>query len=193
MVKSEGIITPGKIQYVAKAVDFGKNGFKYNGKLLVLKNIIDLEYLWNVVRVQGGAYGCGCNFLKSGNMYMYSYRDPNLKRTLDVYDKSAEFISGFNADEKAMTNYIIGAINSLDRPLSREQKIKQAIVRHIAGITDGAVQKEREEVLSSTIEDMHGFAPLLASIKDSGYICVMGNGENINSSSELFEKIINLK
>ncbi len=192
-VKSEGIITPGKIQYVAKAVDFGKNGFKYNGKLLVLKNIIDLEYLWNVVRVQGGAYGCGCNFLKSGNMYMYSYRDPNLKRTLDVYDKSAEFISGFNADEKAMTNYIIGAINSLDRPLSREQKIKQAIVRHIAGITDGAVQKEREEVLSSTIEDMHGFAPLLASIKDSGYICVMGNGENINSSSELFEKIINLK
>ena len=192
-VKSEGIITPGKIQYVAKAVDFGKNGFKYNGKLLVLKNIIDLEYLWNVVRVQGGAYGCGCSFLKSGNMYMYSYRDPNLKRTLDVYDKSAEFISGFNADEKAMTNYIIGAINSLDRPLSREQKIKQAIVRHIAGITDEAVQKEREEVLSSTIEDMRGFAPLLASIKDSRYICVMGNGENINNSSELFEKIINLK
>lgn len=193
LVCSEGIITPGKIQYVAKAVSYGKAGFNYSGKLFVLKNIIDLEYLWNTVRVQGGAYGCGCNFLKSGNLYMYSYRDPNLTRTLDIYDAAWEFIKNFDADEKAMTNYIIGAINSLDKPLNKEQRLKQALVRKIAGITDELLQKERNEVLSSTCDEMRGYAPLLETIKNSGYICVMGNGDSIKDNAELFERVINLK
>lgn len=192
-VGSEGIITPGKIQYVAKAVSYGREGFKFSGKLYVLKNIIDLEYLWNTVRVQGGAYGCGCNFLKSGNLYMYSYRDPNLTRTLDVYDSAAEFIKNFQADEKAMTNYIIGAINSLDKPLNKEQRLKQALVRKITGMTDDLLQKERDEVLSSTCEEMRGFAPLLETIKNSSYICVMGNGDKIKENAGLFERVINLK
>lgn len=192
-VSSEGIVTPGKIQYVAKAVSYKNAGFNYSGRLLVLKNIIDLEYLWNTVRVQGGAYGCGCNFLKSGNLYMYSYRDPNLSRTLDVYDTAGEFIKNFKADEKAMTNYIIGAINSLDKPLNKEQKVKQVLVRKIAGITDEMLQKERNEVLSSTCDEMIDFAPLLETIKNSRYICVMGNGNNIKDNSELFERVINLK
>lgn len=192
-VSSEGIITPGKIQYVAKAVKFSDAGFKFSGKLLVLKNIIDLEYLWNTVRVQGGAYGCGCNFLKSGNLYMYSYRDPNLTRTLDVYDSASEFISRFHADEKAMTNYIIGAINSIDRPLNKEQKLKQVLVRRISGITNEMVQAERDEVLSATCKDMRDYAPLIDTIKNSGYICVMGNGDNIKSNADLFDRVVNFK
>ncbi|MEA4973638.1 MAG: insulinase family protein [Candidatus Metalachnospira sp.] len=190
---SEGIITPGKIQYVAKAVNYHKEGFNFSGKLFVLKNIIDLEYLWNTVRVQGGAYGCGCNFLKSGNLYMYSYRDPNLTRTLDIYDAAGEFIKNFDANERSMTNYIIGAVNNLDKPLNKEQKLKQVLIRFIAEISDEMLQNERDEVLSSTCEQMRGYAPLLETIKTSKYICVMGNGDNINNKSELFERIINLK
>ncbi|MPN02651.1 hypothetical protein SDC9_149867 [bioreactor metagenome] len=159
----------------------------------MLKNIIDLEYLWNTVRVQGGAYGCGCNFLKSGNLYMYSYRDPNLTRTLDIYDAAGEFIKNFDANERSMTNYIIGAVNNLDKPLNKEQKLKQVLIRFIAEISDEMLQNERDEVLSSTCEQMRGYAPLLETIKTSKYICVMGNGDNINNKSELFERIINLK
>lgn len=192
-IKSEGIITPGKIQYAVKAADYRKTGFKYSGKMNVLKNIIDLEYLWNTVRIQGGAYGCGCNFIRSGAMYMYSYRDPNLKRTIDVYDSSADFIENFKADEKAMTGYIIGAINAIDRPLVKEIRFKNALIRHIANITPELQQKERDEVISSTVEDMRAYAPMLRGMKESPYICVIGNGDNINNDKILFENIINIK
>ena len=190
---SEGIITSGKIQYVAKSADYKKAGYKYSGKLLVLKNIIDLEYLWNTVRVQGGAYGCGCNFLRSGSMYMYSYRDPNLRKTLEIFDAASEFISDFNVDAEAMANYIIGAVNSLDRPLNREQKLKTALIRHIAGITPELHQKERDEVLSCTSEDIRAYAPMLKTMADSQYVCVIGNGDNIKNEKELFTDIITLK
>ena len=190
---SEGIITSGKIQYVAKSSDYKKVGYNYSGKLLVLKNIIDLEYLWNTVRVQGGAYGCGCNFLRSGSMYMYSYRDPNLKKTLETFNAASEFISNFNADEEAMASYIIGAVNSLDRPLNKEQRLKTALIRHIAGISSEMHQKERDEVLSCTSEDIRAYAPMLKTMADSPYICVIGNGDNIKNDKELFDDIITLK
>lgn len=190
---AEGIVTPGKIQYVAKAADFKKAGFKYSGKMRVLKNIIDLEYLWNIVRVQGGAYGCGCDFLKSGAMYMYSYRDPNLKRTLDIYDKAGDFIESFNADEKAMTNYIIGAINSIDRPLSKEARLQTAVIRHMAGTTAESLQRRRDELLSSTVDDIRAYAPMLRLMKNSPYICVIGNGESINNEGDIFESVTTLK
>ncbi|MCD8036548.1 MAG: insulinase family protein [Clostridiales bacterium] len=191
--KSEGIITPGKIQYVAKAADFKKAGFEYSGKMRVLKNIIDLEYLWNTVRVQGGAYGCGCEFLNSGGMYMYSYRDPNLKRTIDIYNAAGDFIEKFNADERAMTNYIIGAINTIDRPLNKEQRLKTALSRYISGVSAEKLQKTRDEVLSTTLEDIRSYAPMLRTFEESPYICVIGNGDSIENEKEMFESVITLK
>ena len=190
---SEGVITPGKVQYVAKAADYGKAGYEYGGKLLVLKNIIDLEYLWNMVRVQGGAYGCGCSFLRSGSMYMYSYRDPNLSSTIEIYDKTSEFLKNFDADEKAMTGYIIGAINSLDRPLSKEQRLRTALARHINGIGKEFLQKERDGVLSVTAEDIRNFADMLGAFSQSGDICVVGSEDNIMKEKDKFENVFPLK
>lgn len=190
---SEGIITPGKVKYDAKAADYKKYGFEYSGKMLVLKNIIDLEYLWNTVRVQGGAYGCGCSFNRGGNMYMYSYRDPNLKRTLDIFDAAADFAEKFDADSRAMTNYIIGAVNSVDRPLNKEQKLRTAFIRHIAKITPEMQQQERDELLSTTAEDIRAYAPMLRAFGESRNVCVIGSGDSINAEKELFESIINLK
>ena len=190
---SEGIITPGKVQYVAKAADYRKKGYEYSGKLLVLKNIIDLEYLWNTVRVQGGAYGCGCNFLRSGSMYMYSYRDPNLSATLNIYDRAAEFVKNFDAGEKAMTGYIIGAINSLDRPLNKSQRLKTALIRHISGITAELVQKERDEVLSAVPSDIRAYENMLRAFCESRNICVIGNGDNINREKDIFETVFTMK
>ena len=192
-IVSEGIITPSKIQYVAKAADYKKAGYEYSGKLLVLKNILDLEYLWNMVRVQGGAYGCGCNFIRSGGMYMYSYRDPNLKRTIGIYNKTGEFLENFTADEKAMTNYIIGAVNTVDRPLNMEQKLKTAFIRHISGITDCLRQKERDEILSSSCEDMRSYAQMFNYFAESPHICVIGNADNINNEKNLLNTITAMK
>ncbi|GFI62156.1 hypothetical protein IMSAG049_01329 [Clostridiales bacterium] len=189
---SEGIITAGKIQYVAKAMDYKKLGYGYSGKLLVLKNIINLEYLWNSVRVQGGAYGCGCNFNKNGSMYMYSYRDPNLERTLKIYGEAGEFLRNFKADKRSMTNYIIGAINSIDAPRTKEQSMKLAFTRHIMGITPDMQQQERNELLSSTADDMTGYAQMLDEFEKSQDICVVGNGNRI-SSCKILDEVMNLK
>ena len=181
------------MQYVAKAADYGKAGYEYGGKMLVLKNIIDLEYLWNMVRVQGGAYGCGCSFLRSGSMYMYSYRDPNLSSTIEIYDKTSQFLKNFDADEKAMTGYIIGAINSLDRPLSKEQRLRTALARHINGIGKEFLQKERDGVLSVTAEDIRNFADMLGAFSQSGDICVVGSEDNIMKEKDKFENVFPLK
>lgn len=126
-------------------------------------------------------------------MYMYSYRDPNLKKTLETFNAASEFISNFNADEEAMASYIIGAVNSLDRPLNKEQRLKTALIRHIAGISSEMHQKERDEVLSCTSEDIRAYAPMLKTMADSPYICVIGNGDNIKNDKELFDDIITLK
>ena len=123
----------------------------------------------------------------------YSYRDPNLRKTLEIFDAASEFISDFNVDAEAMANYIIGAVNSLDRPLNREQKLKTALIRHIAGITPELHQKERDEVLSCTSEDIRAYAPMLKTMADSKYVCVIGNGDNIKNEKELFTDIITLK
>lgn len=190
---SEGIITSSKIQYVAKAADYKMAGYNYSGKLMVLKNILDLEYLWNTVRVQGGAYGCGCNFLRSGGMYMYSYRDPNLRKTLNIYDAAGKFLDKFNADEKSMTNYIIGAINNIDRPLNMEQKLKTAFARYITGISPEFQQKEREDILSATSTDIKNYSSMLENLANSPYVCVIGNSDNINNERILFNSVISMK
>lgn len=124
---------------------------------------------------------------------MYSYRDPNLSNTLNIYDRSAEFVKDFNADEKSMTGYIIGAINSLDRPMSREQKLKTALIRHINGITPELLQKERDEVLSASVSDIRGYENMLSAFKNSRNICVIGNGDNINKEKDIFDSVIAMK
>lgn len=124
---------------------------------------------------------------------MYSYRDPNLKRTIDIYNKTGEFLENFTADEKAMTNYIIGAVNTVDRPLNMEQKLKIAFIRHISRITDCLRQKERDEILSSSCEDMRSYAQMFNYFAESTHICVIGNADNINNEKNLLNTITAMK
>ncbi|MCK5094868.1 MAG: insulinase family protein, partial [Spirochaetes bacterium] len=114
--KNEGLLTPGKVQYVAKGFNFRRLGHTYNGSLQVLRAITSMDYLWNRVRVQGGAYGCFARIARNGNMYFCSYRDPNLAGTLTAYDEAENYLKVFDADQREMTKYIIGTISKLDAP-----------------------------------------------------------------------------
>ncbi|MBP3629533.1 MAG: insulinase family protein [Anaerotignum sp.] len=176
------------IVYNITSFDFQKNGIPYHGKYQVLRTIINLEYLWNKVRVQGGAYGCGCKFMNSGFSYFYSYRDPNLKETYEIYQNLTDEIAAFDADEREMTKYILGTINELDQPKTNMDKLNAAINKFYKEITDESVIQQRYEILHTTADDIRQCKNLLALI-DCKNICTIGNEQKIKANSNYFDSI----
>ncbi len=190
--KNEGFITAAQIQYVALAGNFKKAGYKYTGALKVLRNMMSCEYLWTQVRVKGGAYGCMCSFGKSGDCYFVSYRDPNLFKTFDIYRKAAEYIRTVELDERELTQYIIGAISDLDTPMTPAAKGVYSLGAYMSNVSMEILQKERDEILAVTKEDIHALADLIESFVSQENICVVGNGEKIKDEKEIFMKVENL-
>ncbi|WP_416175543.1 insulinase family protein [Clostridium sp.] len=190
--KNEGLMTSGKVQYVAKAYNFKKLGYSYTGSLQVLKSIANYDYLWNEVRVQGGAYGCFSAFSRNGNMFFTSYRDPNLDKTINIYNKAGEFLANFKADERQMNKYIIGTISNVDRPLSPSAEGHKAFRSYIANISYEDIQRERDEILGTTVDDIKKFAPLISDVMKENYICVLGNEQKILDNKNIFNSTVNL-
>jgi Zn-dependent M16 (insulinase) family peptidase len=190
--KNEGLLTSDKIQYVAKAGNFVSSGHRYTGTLKVLQTIASLDYLWNNVRVKGGAYGCMTGFSRNGNVYFTSYRDPNLKKTLNTYDNIYGYLSTFDTDEREMTKYIIGTISNLDRPLTPALKGDKAIGAYISNISYEDYLKERKEVLSTKQEDIRKTADLVKSALKQDNICVLGNENELEKNKEIFNELIHL-
>ena len=181
----------GGVLYNVTSFNYQKNGLVYHGKYQVLKTIINLEYLWNKVRVQGGAYGCGCKFMRSGFSYFYSYRDPNLKETYNIYQSLTEDIQNFMADEREMTKYILGTVNGLDQPKTSMDQLNEAISKFYKDITDADLIRERLEILRTTADDIRGCKNLLAYI-DCTNICSIGNEQKIKDNTDIFTKIESL-
>lgn len=185
----EAFIDASQIQYVAKTGDFICEGYEYTGALRLLRIILSYDYLWINVRVKGGAYGCMNTFLRSGESYFVSYRDPNLSDTLDVYDRIPEYIKSFSPDERDMTKYIIGTFSALDTPMNPEAKGSRSLSAYLEGITYEQIQKERNEILNAQPEDIRRLADLVEAVLKKDSICVIGNENMIKESSGLFENV----
>ena len=192
--KNEGFATSAQIQYVARAGSFRNNGFQYpyTGALRVLKVIMGYDYLWTNVRVKGGSYGCMCNFGKNGESYFVSYRDPNLKKTVDVYEKAGDYLRSFTADERTMTKYIIGAISDWDVPMTPATKGSRSLGAYLSNLEFADVQKERDQLLSCTQEDIRALADYMDAVMKEHAICVVGNGQMIEENKDMFGVIENL-
>ena len=189
---NEGFMTAGQIQYVCRAGNFAKKGLKYTGALRVLRVMMGYEYLWVNVRVKGGAYGCMCRFGRSGESYFVSYRDPNLQKTLEIYEKAAETIAAYEADERTMTQYIIGAISDLDIPMNPATKGLNGLNAYMTGLTGEILQKERDEILAATAEDIRGLSVYIKAFMEDDHLCVVGNAGKLKQEEKLFTKLENL-
>jgi Zn-dependent M16 (insulinase) family peptidase len=154
--------------------------------------MLGYEYLWMNVRVKGGAYGCMCNFGKSGECYFVSYRDPNLGKTIEIYEKAAETIASYQADERTMTQYIIGAISDLDIPMNPAAKGLRSLSAYMTGLTKEILQKERDEILGATAEDIRAMAAYIEAFMEEDFLCVVGNAGKIKEESEKFMNLENL-
>ena len=189
---NEGLLTSGEVQYVAKGCSLKKIGHSYTGKLQVLQTILKLDYLWNRVRAKGGAYGCSVKFYKNGDVIFSSYRDPNLKETIRVYDECGSYLRDFQAGEREMAKYIVGTISEMDALLTTWEKAQLYDELCIRNISREDVQRERDEILSTTAEDIRGFAGMMDDIARESNLCVLGNENEIRKNKELFKKLVNV-
>lgn len=178
-----------QVQYVARCGNFCKAGYQYTGALKVLKVIFSYDYLWLNVRVKGGAYGCMSGFSRNGDTYMVSYRDPNLKKTNEIFEGAADYIRNFQVSERDMLKFIIGTIGDLDAPLTPSAKGIRSFGAYICHADYEAMQKERMEILNADAESIRALAPIVEAAVSQNYLCVVGNQKMIRDEEELFDKI----
>ncbi|MFI3238195.1 MAG: insulinase family protein [Lachnospiraceae bacterium] len=187
--KNEGFKTSGQVQYVCRAGNYFEKGLSYTGALKVLKSIMGYEYLWNQVRVKGGAYGCMCSFGKTGESYFVSYRDPNLEKTVEVYEQAAQAIADFEADERTMTQYVIGAISELDTPMNPAAYGLFSLGGYFTGQSEEAMQMEREQVLTCDVEAIKALSGHIRAFMEDEALCVVGSAQKIEEAKEQFLNI----
>ncbi len=187
---NEGLLSSSKVQYVLQGYDFKKLGYQWNGKMRVMNQILFRDYLYNKVRVIGGAYGGISMISPNGNFIFASYRDPNLEKTFENYNGAVEFFINFNVDESEMTRFIIGTIARMDNPLTPKQEGDRAFKYFIEKISKEELQKERDEILLTNQEDIRSFAKLIEDMLSQKYFCVYGNEDKVNESKNLFDSVI---
>ena len=190
--KNEGFMDASQVQYVARAGNYRAHGFEYHGALRILKTILGYDYLWNNVRVKGGAYGCMNGCMRNGDMYFVSYRDPNLGKTNEVYEGIPAYMEEFFADEHEMTKYIIGTISDMDTPMNPFAKGERSMTAYLQGMSFEELQKERDQVIGATEADIRALKDLVASVLADKNICVVGNEETLQKEAGLFKELKNL-
>lgn len=173
--EAEAFLAPAQINYVGKAANIYDQGYAYHGSSSVILRYLRMGYLWERVRVRGGAYGAFCNLDRmGGTLVCASYRDPNVEETLAAYDGMADFLREFRPDKAQLTQAIVGAVGDLDAYMLPDAKGAQSLARWLTDDTDEARAQMREEILSTTGRHFREFAEVLAAAARTGAVCVLG-------------------
>lgn len=179
----EGMVIPTQVNYVGKGTNIYQEGFNFHGSFLVISRYLRNSWLWERIRVQGGAYGAFCLFDRmSGTLSFVSYRDPNLLKTLTNFDRTAHYLRTLDLSEEELTKAIIGTIGDLDSYMLPDAKGYASLLRHLSGDTEEARQKMRDEILATTAVDFRKFADILDAVKDRGLVKVIGSQSAIEES-----------
>ncbi len=190
--KNEGLTTSGRVAFVCRAGMYNRHGLEYTSALSVLKTYLSYNYLWVNVRVKGGAYGVMNSFSTTGCAFFVSYRDPNLTKTVDVFEGAAEDVRAFDADEREMTKLIIGTVSNMDVPLSPAAKGARSFSYYMTGITEEDIQIQRDGVLDCTPEDIRKCADYISEFMSDKKLFVVGNEKMIRDNSDLFGTVESL-
>ncbi len=187
--RNEGFKTSSKVQYVARAGNFIDGGAEYTGALQILKVILSYDYLWQNIRVKGGAYGCMSNFNRIGEGYLISYRDPNLEKTMEIYEGVVDYLENFNVDDRDMNKFIIGTISNIDRPMNPAAKGSRSMNLYMNHVTEEMIREEREQILTAGQSDIRALSKVLRAMLDAEQICVIGSEEKIEECREMFGEV----
>ena len=190
--RSEGFSDASMVQYVSVFGRYDEQKYPYTGALRVLKTILNYEYLWNKIRVEGGAYGASSILGRYGDVAMTSYRDPNLTESMQTYRGMPEFVTQFDADERSMNKYVIGTFSEMDIPLFPCAKGRRSLSAYLCGLTQDQLQQERDEILSAKASDIRALAERLQEALEQCNFCVIGNEKKIREHEELFAEVVPL-
>ena len=181
----EGMITPSRINFVGKGINLYDLGYSYHGSVHVVTQFLRTTWLWDRVRVQGGAYGASCSFDRlSGGLTFVSYRDPNLLKTIDVFDSTARFLADYAISSDELVQNIIGAIGDIDAYMHPDAKGYLSLQRFLNGNTDEARQRMREQILDTTPEHFRAFAGFLSALRENGLTKVLGSEDEIRQANK---------
>jgi Zn-dependent M16 (insulinase) family peptidase len=191
--KNEAFSTSSKVQYVYSGYNFNQLGYEYNGKMQVLNKIMSRDWLNQEIRIKGGAYGGYSTLSYAGNVSFVSYRDPNLSETLEKYKQTYDFLQNLQLSEKEMTQFIIGTIAGLDQPKNITAKSMSAFGNYFTKTDASFYQKERDAILSTSVEDIRSYAKMIKEIAHKNVVCVYGNAVKLESNKQLFSKLIKIE
>lgn len=185
MTGDEGLVIPAQVNYVGKAGNLYDLGYAYNGSAVVITNFLRATWLWERVRVHGGAYGGFCHFDRRSGVFGYvSYRDPNLLDTLHVYDQAGRFLRELDLPQDELVKGIVGAIGQLDVYQLPDAKGFTSLARYLLGETDEERQRIRDEVLGTTLDDFKRFGEVLEELASVGQIVVLGGADAIARANQ---------
>ncbi|WP_407385076.1 insulinase family protein [Ruminococcus sp.] len=184
---------------LAAPCDIVFNGYSYNiegdvsgGSLMLAKKILSLEYLWQRIRVENGAYGCGTIPNASRRLDMWSYRDPQIRATLNTFDEAAEFLSRLQLTDRALEDYIISVVRTLDNPRLPRANAYLSSVYYLLGRDQDVIQRERDELLRSTLADLNQIGDKLKADAQNAAYCTVGNAAAIEGNKALYDEIVKL-
>ena len=184
----EAFITSAEVVFAAQGGALFPNGLGYNGHFEVLKTYLSRDYLWNTVRQMGGAYGCFMQFSHiTGNLAIISYRDPQVKKTYEAYDRIPEIIASLELPNEVLEQIIIGTYGGFDPHQSPAAKGASARNEYLSGIDIAYKQQRLGEIVSTTIADLRAFSPAFAQMK--GYRAIIGNRTKIEEDKSLFDTL----
>jgi Zn-dependent M16 (insulinase) family peptidase len=181
---NEALTIPAQVNYVGKGANLYNLGYQHHGSINVITNFIRTGWLWEKVRMQGGAYGASCGFNKMSGVFTFtSYRDPNLMSTLEVYDQTANMLRTAEVSDDELTQNIIGAIGAMDAYQLPDAKGFTSMMRYLLGESDASRQQTRDEILSTTVYEFRRFADVLAELNKQGRIVIMGSPGAIDAAN----------
>lgn len=193
-LRNEAFVFPGNLQYTAMCGSFLTAGYPFSGVLDVVKNLLNTDYLYQEIRMKGGAYGYGCRlYTVSGHMLFYSDDDPNLEETYQVYEKAAEYLEHLTLSEEELEKYIIGTIGQEDFPLGARQWGEESFNAYMNGFGEDKIKKEREEIFSVTLEQLRKAGALVRAVADQGYCCVVGSRKKMKEAEKRFSAVRKLQ
>lgn len=191
---NEGLTIPAQVNYVGKGANLYSLGYEPDGSVNVIRNYLGTTWLWEKVRVQGGAYGGFSTFdMTSGTFAFLSYRDPNILPTLENYDNTVKFLRNLDLSESELTKTIIGTIGDLDAYLLPDAKGWTSMVRHLTHYTDNIRQQIRDEVLGASVSDFKRFAEILAAVAEKGEVVVLGSADAIEKANKERQGLLEMK
>lgn len=184
--KNEAILIPAEVNYVAKGYNYKDFGFKYSGSMVVANRIINTDYLWEKVRVLGGAYGCGAEIRIGGSIYASSFRDPNVNSTIQAYDGISEYLSNLDISKEDMDRYIVGTMSVFSRPLTGKSSMQIALGSIFEGIDNEFRKKTVEEILDTKLDDVKSMSEIFKKVMEKDNYVAIGSSRIKDEAGDKF-------